>query len=62
MADISMCVNCECPLKSKCYRYTAPPNEYRQVYMGFTFKKINGKIVCNDFIDNGKGDKNGKVL
>lgn len=32
MADISMCEGNGCPLKEKCYRFTAIPNEYRQAY------------------------------
>jgi len=32
MADITMCEGIECPLKEKCYRYTAPANEYWQAY------------------------------
>lgn len=32
MADISKCEGTECPLKEKCYRYTAEANEYWQAY------------------------------
>lgn len=32
MADITMCVGTNCPLKEKCYRYTAKVSEYRQSY------------------------------
>jgi len=32
MCDISMCEGNECPLKQRCYRFTAIPNEYRQSY------------------------------
>jgi len=32
MSDITMCEGLECPLKEKCYRYTAPANEYWQAY------------------------------
>lgn len=34
MPDISMCSNKNCPLKDKCYRFTAKPNE-RQAYSDF---------------------------
>ena len=27
-----MCEGNDCPLKEKCYRFTAIPNEYRQAY------------------------------
>lgn len=32
MADITMCVGTDCPMKNNCYRHTANPNEYRQSY------------------------------
>ena len=35
MPDISMCQNEECPLRKKCYRYTATPNEHLQAYGWF---------------------------
>lgn len=38
MADITMCTGTGCPLREKCYRYTATPNEYRQSFADFTTK------------------------
>lgn len=32
MADITMCEGKNCPVKDKCYRFTATPSEYRQSY------------------------------
>lgn len=32
MSDITKCDSKDCPLKEKCYRYTAPSSEYRQSY------------------------------
>jgi hypothetical protein len=32
MADITKCKGEDCPLKEKCYRFTAKENEYRQAY------------------------------
>jgi hypothetical protein len=32
MADISMCPGTDCPVKEKCYRFTAPKSEYGQSY------------------------------
>lgn len=32
MADISKCRGGDCPLKEKCFRFTAPTNEFRQSY------------------------------
>lgn len=36
--DISKCSNKDCPIKEKCYRWTATPNEFRQAYCEFEFK------------------------
>lgn len=38
MADITMCVGADCPLRETCYRYTATPNEHRQSFADFTPK------------------------
>lgn len=32
MADITMCLESQCPKKETCYRHKATPNEYRQSY------------------------------
>jgi hypothetical protein len=32
MADIAMCKGKDCPLKYRCYRVFAVPNEHRQCY------------------------------
>ena len=32
MPDICMCNGGKCPNKEHCYRFTATPSEYRQVY------------------------------
>lgn len=32
MADITKCKGDGCPMKDKCFRYTAPANEYWQSY------------------------------
>lgn len=47
MADISMCLNENCKIKSDCYRYTAKPNPWRQSYSKFDSK--NGE-KCVHFI------------
>ena len=52
MPDISMCLNASCPLQKDCYRYTAPPNPYRQSYAGFKFTEENGKPKCENFWSN----------
>ncbi len=33
MADITMCQNQECPINSKCYRYTAKPFLWQSYFM-----------------------------
>ena len=34
MADITKCTGENCPLKDRCYRFTAKADEYRQAYFG----------------------------
>jgi len=46
MPDISMCINDTCPVKDKCYRYTAEP-AFMQTYSSFVFKE-----KCDYFWDN----------
>ena len=35
MPDISMCINSDCPLRSKCYRYRVKPSDW-QSFARFT--------------------------
>ena len=56
MPDISMCENKNCPLKEKCYRYTAKPSEHLQAYGYF---KPNEEGKCDYYWDN-KGYENDK--
>jgi len=49
MADISMCSNKQCPLKLKCYRFTAPANPHWQTYADFEYDEEKG---CEYFWDN----------
>lgn len=35
MPDISMCENEECPLRHRCYRFMAEPDDYCQAYTAF---------------------------
>ena len=44
MADITMCRDKDCPIKSKCWRYLAPANEYAQSIFAespFDYEKLN---------------------
>lgn len=43
-----MCVNKDCPLRMKCYRFTAVPTPDWQSYA--EYKPVNGK--CDSFWDN----------
>jgi hypothetical protein len=45
MADITVCPGTDCPVKEKCYRFTAPRSELWQSY----FMEIPGKIEENKF-------------
>ena len=46
MANIKMCLNEDCTLKNKCYRYKAAPNPYMQSYSDF---KQDDKGECSSF-------------
>jgi hypothetical protein len=58
MADISKCHGTECSLKAKCYRYTAPANEYRQAYFAhppcymIQLEDSGAVMTCDYFMDN----------
>lgn len=47
MSDISKCSGEGCPHKEKCYRFTAPADEYRQAY--FTKPPIKDDGTCDMF-------------
>ena len=56
MPDITMCCNCFCPLRKRCYRYRAVPDQYRQSwcnYRPFTVAKLSDPPIyeteCNYF-------------
>lgn len=49
MADITMCPGTGCPLKDKCYRYTATPSELQSIFMVPPYK--HGEL-CAQFWDN----------
>lgn len=53
MPDITMCPGTGCPLKDKCYRYTATPSELQSIFMEPPYKY--GEL-CSHFWDN-KGYK-----
>lgn len=51
MPDISMCRHPGCPVKEKCYRYTATPNPFWQAYTSINDVREDG---CDLFWDNSK--------
>lgn len=57
MADISMCSGKDCPLKDKCYRYTAPQSDYQSWFSVVPYSTFVES--CEYFWDN-KGYKNDK--
>jgi len=54
MPDITMCSGKGCPLKEKCYRFTAKPSDYRQAYFLNPPVEKDGedKAHCSHFWDN----------
>ena len=52
MSDISKCNGFDCPLRNKCYRFTAIANEHWQSYMNPPGKWIGRKFECEYYIDN----------
>ena len=56
MADITKCVNGACPVKNKCYRWTAQDSE-RQAVELFDFKVVERKVHCEFFWLNSRDKK-----
>lgn len=53
MTDISKCLLNTCPLKNKCWRFTAPANPLWQSYGDFKYKITEeGEVKCDYFWDN----------
>ena len=48
MADITKCEGKDCPLKEKCYRFTAKANEYGQSY--FTETPYNKETKTCEYL------------
>jgi len=53
--DISMCQGDECPLKEKCYRYLAKPNEYQSYFVTPPYKDDGS---CDHLWDLSKSKEN----
>jgi hypothetical protein len=54
MADITMCVDYDCPSADKCYRVLAVPTPLYQSYGNFQRAKVADQ--CHEFIPVTKGD------
>lgn len=56
MPDITLCTNTVCPLRPKCYRATAKPDEYWQSYAKYEpkveFNKAEAITTCDMFKSN----------
>lgn len=51
MPDITMCINEDCKVKTRCHRYTAKPTPGRQSYSLYTWDDTG----CDHFLPNGGG-------
>lgn len=47
MSDISMCEGTNCPVKEKCHRFTAKPDEYQSYFADVPGEIKDGKFTCN---------------
>ena len=47
--DGVMCTDMKCPVKFKCYRHTAPWNQFRQTVYSESPRQ---RYTCNEFWDN----------
>ncbi len=54
------CQNNQCPLKDKCHRFMAQTS-YKQLYARFLPEMENGEIVCENFIEMKRKDKDNAV-
>ena len=51
MTDITKCRGRNCDLKDKCYRYTAPKNNFKQDYNDFDLRN-NKEEICSGYWEN----------
>lgn len=49
MADITICANNKCPIKERCYRYTAKCSPY-QSYSYFESYEKDGRVACDYYM------------
>lgn len=49
--SIVLCMNTLCPLSVKCLRHIKKP-EPKQSRALFKFRRVGGRVACNDFISS----------
>ena len=59
MPDIQMCLDNKCPMRKRCYRYTAIPDSQWQS-VGNSMRKKNQK-KCKMFCDNAGRSKRSNI-
>jgi hypothetical protein len=47
MADITKCPGNDCPVKNKCYRYTAPASARQSYFWNIPGKTEDNKFTCS---------------
>ena len=57
MPAIAMCQNKTCPIRTRCYRFTAKPDTYQQ----YSYFQPNTNLKCDFFLPNKKGEEPVKV-
>ena len=50
--DISKCNGINCPIRNKCFRFTAIASEFHQSYISPPGKYVGRKFTCEYFVDN----------
>ena len=60
MADITMCVSIDCPMRETCYRAKAKPNPLRQSYSNFEYT-CNENSGFDDYIRMEGSKKDGDM-
>ncbi len=58
MADITMCLNTQCPIAGTCYRIQAPADRYQSV-MHFEYRVTRSGVKCDYYwpTEQSTGDK-----
>lgn len=49
MTDITKCTGHNCPVKLKCYRFTAPSSEYQSYFSEPPISVEDGKLKCDHY-------------